>query len=147
QRLRKLLAANALKDAKRTLAFLPPRHGIAEKVLDRVQADPAHYLLHEKAPVFTRAKREVAIFAIERLARNRSEEAADRLEAIQARLEGDAGYAWGYVAWQAAMDHHPRALEWYARAGTAPLTDVQVAWRARAAMRSANWKEVLASIQ
>jgi soluble lytic murein transglycosylase len=147
QRLRKLLAANALKDAKRTLAFLPPRHGIAEKVLDRVQADPAHYLAHEKAAVFTRAKREVVIYAIERLARNHSDEAAQQLDAFAARLEGDAAYAWGYVAWQAAMDHEPRALEWYARAGSTPLTDVQVAWRARAALRTGNWKQVLSSIQ
>jgi soluble lytic murein transglycosylase len=147
QRLRKLLAANALRDAKRTLAFLPPHHGIADKVLDRAQADPARYLTHEKSPVLTRARREVAIFAIERLARSRSEEAAERLEALAPRLAGDAGYAWGQVAWQAAMDHHPRALEWYARAGDTPLNDVQVAWKARAAMRAGNWKEVLASIQ
>jgi soluble lytic murein transglycosylase len=45
------------------------------------------------------------------------------------------------------MNHHPRALEWYGNAGPSPLTDTQIAWRARAALRAGDWKEVLASIQ
>src|SRR5256885_16393014 len=45
------------------------------------------------------------------------------------------------------MAHHPRALEWYAFAAYAPLTDTQVAWRARAALRAGDWKETLAAIQ
>src|SRR5260221_469925 len=53
---------------------------------------------------------------------------------------------WGQVAWQGAMAPHPKALEWYALAGATPLTDSQVAWRARAALRAGDWKAVLAAI-
>src|SRR3954468_4317746 len=106
-RVRNLLALNAVKDAKRTLALMPKRHAVPDKLLDRVQADPAHFLAHEKAAVLTRSRRELVMYAIERLARSRSDEAADRLELFAPRLEGDAGYAWGQVAWQGAMNLEP----------------------------------------
>ena len=58
-----------------------------------------------------------------RLARSKPEEAAERVTAIAPRLAADAAaHAWGQVAWQAALVHHPRALEWYALARNAPLT-------------------------
>jgi soluble lytic murein transglycosylase len=146
-RVRKLFALNATKDVKRTLSLIPTRHAIPDKMIDRVQGDPARFLAHEKAAVLTRSRRELVLFAIERLARSKSDEAAARLETFAARLEGDAEYAWAQVAYEAALDHDPRALEWYARAGSTPLTDTQVAWKARAAMRLGQWKEVLAAIQ
>jgi soluble lytic murein transglycosylase len=147
QRVRKLLAANAVKDAKRTLALMPKRHAIPDKLLDRIESDPAHFLAHEKSGVLTQSRRELVLFAIERLARSNSDEAAARLEEFAPRLDSDAGYAWGQVAWQAAMDHDPRALDWYARTADAPLTQSQVAWRARSAMRLGQWKQCLAAIQ
>jgi soluble lytic murein transglycosylase len=42
------------------------------------------------------------------------------------------------------MRHQASALEWYAR--SADLSDLQLAWKARAALRVANWQEVLAAI-
>jgi soluble lytic murein transglycosylase len=85
---------------------------------------------------------------VERLAHNKPEEAADRLNALTPRLEPKAvRHAWGQVAWWGALNLSPRALEWYSQVGTTALTDTQIAWRARAAMRAGDWKEVLASIQ
>jgi soluble lytic murein transglycosylase len=147
QRVRRLLAANATRDAKRTLALLPKRHAVPDRLVDRAQSDPSHFLAHEKATVLTRSRRELVIYAIERLARNETDEAAARLEAFADRLESDAAFAWGQVAWQAAMNHDARALEWYARADEEALTDVQKQWRARAAIRAGEWKALLAAIQ
>ena len=146
-RVRKLFAINATRDVKRTLALIPKRHALPDKLIDRVQADPARFLTHEKAALLTRSRRELVLFAIERLARSHSDEAAAQLETFAGRLDSDALYAWAQVAWQAALDHDPRALDWYARAGDAPLTDVQIAWKARAAMRLGQWKALLAAIQ
>src|SRR6185503_4626053 len=61
-------------------------------------------------------------------------------------LGGGAACAWGQLAYQAALDLHPGALAWYGRARGCALTDAQVAWRARAALRAGDWKEVLAAI-
>jgi soluble lytic murein transglycosylase len=146
-RIRKLLAAGYVKDAKRANALLPARQALNEKTLDRAQADPGAFLAREKSPILARPAKELAIFALSRLARGKTDEAAERAAAIAPRLGTDAGYAWGQVAWQAAMNHHPRTLEWYARAGDATLNDTQVAWKVRAALRAGDWKVVLTSIQ
>lgn len=147
-RIRKVLAAGNIREAKRANALLPARHRFNDKTLDRAAADPAAFLAREKSPMLPRAAKELVIHAIARLARSKPEEAAERLGLIAPRLGTDAvRVAWGQLAWQAALIHHPRALEWYALAADTPLTDSQVAWRARAALRAGDWKEVLAAIQ
>jgi soluble lytic murein transglycosylase len=147
-RIRKVLAAGNAREAKRANALLPSRQRFNDKTLDRAAADPAAFLAREKSPILPRAAKELAIHAVARLARAKPDEAAERLAMIAPRLGADfARVAWGQLAWQAALVHHPRALEWYALAAGTPLTDTQVAWKARAALRAGDWKEVLAAIQ
>jgi len=148
-RIRRLLASGNVRETKRVNALLPFRLSLVEKTLERIGADPGAFLAREKFGAHpARDSQEVLVFAVERLARAKPEEAADRLAAMAPRLSADAlAHAWGQVAWQAALSHHPRALEWYALAGNAALTDTQIMWKARAALRARDWKEVLASIQ
>ena len=148
-RIRRLLSAGNVPEAKRANQLLPRKAAILEKQLDAASKDPHRFLLHEhlgQRPA--RDAQELLVFAIEKLARSKPEEAAERLAQVASRLTLEqVQYAWGQVAWQAALSHHPRALEWYGEADPAILTDSQIAWRARAAMRAGDWKEVLASIQ
>ncbi len=148
-RLRKLLAAGNLREARRANALIALRASVVEKSLEHCAADSGGFLARERLGKHpSRASQETLVFAIERLARSKPDDAAERLAAMAQRLPADAvRFAWGQVAWQAALVHHPRALEWYALAAGAPLTDVQVAWKARAALRVGDWKEVLASVQ
>jgi soluble lytic murein transglycosylase len=148
ERLRKLLAAGLVKDAKRANALLPAARRINDRAIERAAHDPRGFLKREKPSAKSRASRELSLLAIGRLARTRPEEAAEETAAIADRLGPEtAAFAWGQVAHQGALAHHPRALEWYAAAGDAPLTDAQAAWKARAALRSGDWKVVLAAIQ
>jgi soluble lytic murein transglycosylase len=148
QRLHKLLASARAKEATEANALLPKPRRMNEKQLDRAAADPGKVLAHEKATTLSRPQRALAFFAIAKLARSRPDEAAERLEALAPRLGGDlAKAAWAQVAWQGALAHHPRALEWYALAGDVPLGEAQIAWRARAALRAGDWKQLLAAIQ
>lgn len=148
-RLRRLLAAGSVKDAKRTNQLLARRVALVDKEVDRANADPHRFLVHErlgKRPA--RDGQELLMFAIEKLARSRPDEAAERLAQAAPRLTLEqVQFAWGQVALQGALSHDPRALEWYGNADPAGLTDSQIAWRARAALRAGDWKEVLASIQ
>jgi len=148
-RLRRLLAAGSVKDAKRTNQLLPRRTALVEKELERANADPHRFLAHErlgKRPA--RDSQELLMFALEKLSRSKPDEAAERLAEASPRLTlEEVQFAWGQIALQAALSHHPRALEWYGQADPAALTDSQIAWRARAALRAGDWKEVLASIQ
>ena len=147
-RVRRVLAAGLARDAKRANAMLPARDAFAEKVLDRASADPAGFLAKDKTPLTSPAAREVALYALDRLARRTPEEAAERLVLMAPKLgAADARYAWGRIAWQGALNHDARALQWYALAGDSPLTDAQIAWKARAAMRAGDWKALLGAIQ
>jgi soluble lytic murein transglycosylase len=149
ERVRALLAEGNVKEARRALALLPARSAIPEKQLDKVAKDPAGFLAKEKlGKTVPKAQQELLVFAIERLARSKPEEAAERLNALTPRLEPQAvRHAWGQVAWQGALNHHPHALQWYSQVGTTALTDTQIAWRARAALRAGDWKEAMVSIQ
>lgn len=148
-RIRRLLAANAVREAKRTLGLLAPRPRIHEKLLDQVAADPARFLVrHARASLLTRSERELAVFAVSRIARAKPDEAAERLAQIAPRLGEEAtAFAFGQVALHAAMAHHPRALEWFALAGDAASAEPQLAWKARAALRAGDWRAALAAIQ
>ncbi|MEO7811468.1 MAG: transglycosylase SLT domain-containing protein [Usitatibacter sp.] len=148
ERIRRLLVAGHLREAKRANLLLTPRQRLDDKQLDRAAADPAGFLAREKATHLTPAARELVILAVARLARAKPGEAAERLAQLGGRLGPDATqYAWAQVAYQGAMSHHPRALEWYGQAADAPLSGIQAAWRVRAALRAGNWKDTLAAIQ
>jgi soluble lytic murein transglycosylase len=149
ERIRVMLAEGNVKEARRAAALLPPATTISDKHLERIAKDPGGFLAKEKlGKTVPKAQQELLVFAVERLARNKPGEAAERLVALTPRLEPQAvRHAWGQVAWQGALNHHPRALDWYSQVGTTALTDTQIAWRARASMRAGDWKEVLASIQ
>jgi soluble lytic murein transglycosylase len=148
ERIRKLLANGQLKEAKRANAMLAKSQQLSDRSIDRANADPSAYLAHEKSPLMVRAHKELALFALNRIARVRPEEASDRILLMAPRLGSIAAeYAWGQLGYQAAQQHHPRALDYYAMAKDTPLSQAQLAWKARAAMRAGNWKLVLAAIQ
>jgi soluble lytic murein transglycosylase len=60
--------------------------------------------------------------------------------------ENEQRYAWGQLAIQAARKHDPAALSWFRMAGNS-LSDEQLGWKVRAALRAIDWNEVLNSIQ
>ena len=148
-RIRRLLAAGQVREVRRVNALLPKLVALDEKAIDQAGAHPSRYLARERTALVGRASRELAIFALTRLARGGNEEdAADRLGQLQARLGAEnTQFTWGQIGFQAAMNHHPQALAYYERAGNAPLSDAQAAWKARAALRAGEWKSVLEAIQ
>ena len=147
ERLRKLLAAGALRDAKRANAVLPATERVAEKGLDQADRDPAGYLRREVSRVSGRAARETALFAVIRLARAKPEDAAREMAILAKFLSAeDARYGWSQVAFQGAMVHHPQAVAWYREAGEGPFADGQLAWKARAGLRAGDWDAVRTAV-
>jgi soluble lytic murein transglycosylase len=59
---------------------------------------------------------------------------------------GDRSHVWLRLAMKGSRRHVPEALEWFGRADNLALTDEQLAWRARIALRTKNWAEVRNSI-
>ena len=152
ERVRRLLEAHKLKEAKEFGRFLPAGQEPNAKTLDAIAERPAHYIVRLPANfAATRLEREMALFAIDRMARNDPAAAAVQWQDIEPRFPpAERAYAWGQLAWQAAFHHLPVALGWYeraAQAGPAQLTDEQRAWKVRAALRAGNWDAVRRAIE
>ncbi len=149
ERIRRLFEANKLAVARYTMNYLPasqtPSAAVASAVIDK----PLPWLV--KLPgnlAGSRMNRELAALAISRIARNDPYMAYERLGKIENQLQaGERGWAWSQIGWQAAQQHLPQALEWYRRAGDAPLSDEPAQWKVRAALRAQDWGMVRATIE
>jgi soluble lytic murein transglycosylase len=135
--------------ARDTLGNLPADARPDERALSRALTDPRQLLARAPRDLEPRAAREMLIFAVLRMARRDLDAAAHAL-----REGGAAGlppeereYLWARLATLAAFELREDALQWYARAGEAPLDDTQLAWKARAALRAGHWHKVLEAIE
>jgi soluble lytic murein transglycosylase len=152
QRMRRLLEANKLREVKRFARYLPLGQAPVPKTLDAIADKPARYLVKQPANfAATRLGREMALFAIVRMAKSDPDAAATQWQDIErAFAPGERSYAWGQLAWQAALRHRPEALSWYDRAAQGSpvqLSDEQLAWKVRAALRTRNWDAVRNTVE
>jgi len=144
-RIRLALEAGRVSRARRVAQYLPAGQAPEPRVLEAIASNPAGYLERRNFRLKTRAEREAVLFATHRLARTSPQQAARYWSRIEERFgPEERAYAWGMLGYLGAMRHEPDALAWYARAGD--LSDLQLAWKARAALRARDWPEVLAAV-
>ena len=132
------IVANALPEAQRPAAAL----------LDQAGRDPAHLLNADNKLDFSqRGVREVALYALDQLARRSSDQAGQALRkwAPQFTVE-ELRAAWARLATWAARRHEPAALAWFQQAGDVAVNDFQREWWARAALRAGDWQAVQRAI-
>ena len=148
-RTRRQFEANRVNWAKQTMFYLPPSQTPETRAVDAVIASGPGYLARQPANWYsTRPGRELAAIAIQRISPNDPRFAADELEKIQSRLQdSEKQWAWSQVGLQAAKRHMPEALDWYAKAGKAPLSDDGYQWKVRAALRAHEWGVVHKTIE
>ena len=149
ERFRLLADANLLAAAKRLMTWLARAEAIDPRQFDAVAHAPVRHLEGLRGSLRSRAARELAIFAITRLARSEPQIAASYWERkLREQFSPeDQGYVWGQLATWGARRLVPGAVEWFAESGDAPLSDEQLAWRARIALRQGMWGEVKAAIE
>jgi soluble lytic murein transglycosylase len=147
-RIRRLAESKKVGAAKRLVRYLPAGSAPEPRALDLVIDNPARYLARLPANLAGKAAtRELALLAVQRMARNDPAPAAALWRGIEKRFsESDRTYAWGQIAWQAALRHMPETLDWYDLAAGANLTDEQRAWQVRAALRALDWHKVAQAI-
>ncbi len=141
ERVRLLLEAGQIRAALRAIDYLPAAEVPEAKLVEHIHDNPQRFL-DKVAPDFTlRAHREMTMFALARLAQKDPEIAAGywRLRLQLKLAPAEREYVWAQLALNAAKRHMPVALDWYAKAGGTPLSDEQLAWRARAALRALAW--------
>jgi soluble lytic murein transglycosylase len=149
QRVRLLLENGQVSAARRALGYLPAKQQPDERLLTQAAVAPQKLLAQPPKNLEPRGTREVLLFAVTRLARTDARAAAAMLEGpLGDQLPAEErATLWLRVATSGAIELMPEALDWYGRAGNAPLADEQLAWKARAAMRAGQWQTVIAAIE
>ncbi|MDP3037996.1 MAG: lytic transglycosylase, partial [Rhodocyclaceae bacterium] len=150
ERLRHRLALNRLKEARTLSGWLPAGETLPWGTVNSIVDHPARYLanLPEKFAE-TRRDRELAMFAVQRVARGDARVAAARWQEMESRFSAsERSFVWGRLALQAALKHQPEASPWFDKAATlgGNLDDEQHAWRVRAALRGSHWPTVARAI-
>jgi soluble lytic murein transglycosylase len=144
RRFRLALQAGNLGVAKALVASLPQEQRPALALIDRAQKEAARLLDSGGLDLAQRGHREIAIYAVEQIARSNSAAAELALRKLLPGMTADEQRnAWARIAVWAARRHEPAALEWFRQAGTVALNDAQREWWARAALRAGDWRTVL----
>lgn len=152
QRIRLSLENSNIKTATKVSSLFLGQDGFTNQFLAEITRTPEQYiqqcLENKKHCIENRPYQEGLIYALARVARRAPQKAVDfwlRFEALFSEI--DRGYVWGQLAYQAAKLQYPKALDWYYIAPPELLSDEQLAWRVRAALRQQDWRAVLSSIQ
>ncbi|MDN5835770.1 MAG: lytic transglycosylase domain-containing protein, partial [Nitrosospira sp.] len=151
-RLRLALELGNVSVAKRINQHLPDNQALNERTLTTAGDNPLRYLEKHRNEIKTRADREIALFAVLRLLRSGPDQAYAYWPRIRERFnETEHSYFMVQLADQAARRLNPRALEWFREAAGAsapvPLSDAQLGWKSRAALRTGDWGLLLETIE
>lgn len=147
QRFHQALEIGNLSLAKPLAAKLNGNRAVSAVSLERAMDDPARYLEKQAIDSHSAGQRAVALFALQRLARQSPDIAIAAWRKREGDFpEGEQRYFLSWLAYEAARKHDPRALSWFRQAGNTPLNEQQAAWRVRSALRVQDWPEVLISI-
>ncbi|MEY4730073.1 MAG: hypothetical protein RL020_1231 [Pseudomonadota bacterium] len=147
-RVRLALEAGQVSLARRLNSNLPPNEMMNDKQLAAAYDTPQLLLEKNSIDYKSRGAREVAMFAVHRLAHTQASLAAMRWTTMQEKFSpAERSYVWGLVGFEGARNHEPLAIDWYRNAEVSNMSDTHIAWRARAALRVQAWGDVLASIE
>ncbi len=146
-RVRLALEASNVSYVHQLVNYLPPARRPDARQFDVAARSPQRYLDAKKLKLKTRGDKELAMFAVARWGQSLPAVAAARFEKIQSQFSADdQAYVWAQLATTGGMKHRPEALEWFARGGDR-MTDRQLNWKARAALRRQDWRTLLAAIE
>jgi soluble lytic murein transglycosylase len=148
-RFRLLVRGNLIAEARRIAELMPADQAPSAIRIDDASGAPAMFLERSADGLEKAAGRELAIVALTCLARNDPRQAFHFWDGLpkEAFPLQDRQYVWAMIATHAARCHLPEALDWFGKAGEMPLSDEQLAWRARIALRLENWPEVKGAIE
>ena len=114
--------------------------------IEEISSNPARFLA-KRASAATKAGKEWVTLALVRLAGSDPDEAASALEKTWGpKLSPEQrSWVWGVIGKSTAQRHTSEAGDHFAKARVEDLHDDHLAWKARAALRLGQWKEVLAA--
>ena len=147
RRLRLALEAGNPNVARVVAKALPESQQPDLALFDQARRDPARVLGGTSLDPGRRGDREIALYALDLLAKRSSEQAEQALRKRAAQFSPEElGAAWARLATWAARRHEANALAGFQRAGAATVNDFQREWWARAALRAGDWQAVQRAI-
>ncbi len=133
--------------AARIAGELPPAERPSPRDIERIDRGARAALAKADFHFSSLPGRELALYALDRVATTDAIAAHDAWGRWRARLpEADRVYGNLLVAYNAARQLSPDANTWYRDTDGAALTEPQHAWRARAALRAGAWADVARAI-
>ncbi len=144
RRIRLALLAGNLRVAQSVAKSLPEAQRPAASVFDLAERDPARLLnMGGKLDFSQRGDREIALYALDQVAKDSSPLAERALQKHAEKLSADElRAAWARLAIWAARRHEPAALDGFQQAGYVAVNDFQREWWVRAALRAGDWPTV-----
>ncbi|HAN56643.1 MAG TPA: transglycosylase [Betaproteobacteria bacterium] len=140
QRFRRALEEANPGLAKALITYLPAAQRLDARLLDRATNAPENLLDNRALALDQRGDRELALYAIGRMARKDADTAASKWEGISHRFTpAERHYLWGQLGLFAARQHLPVALDWFERATSEGMNDDLLGWKVRTALRQGNW--------
>ena len=113
--------------------------------VNTIYAKPAVYLDEKLTAILPRTK-ELVTLALIRLAAEDPAMAALQMEKLRWKTQlsqEERSWVWGVIGKRAAQRLSDGAMAWFANAPDKLAQDEQLAWKVRAALRAANWAQVL----
>lgn len=152
KRIRLALEKGKVSVVKQINQYLPKKHALSERKLNSANKNPLRYLGRHRKKIKTRADREVILFAMFRLLRSDLGRAYAFWPKVREKFSrSEQSYFKAQLASRAAYKHDSRALTWFMEAtntsAPALLSDKQIKWKTRAALRAKDWMTVLESIE
>jgi soluble lytic murein transglycosylase len=96
----------------------------------------------------TRAEHEIYLVAVGRMARTSLKLATVALDKNASKLSAEErAIGWANIALAASLTLAPEAYDYWQRAAGAPLSETQLEWKTRIALRRGDWKTVRATIE
>jgi soluble lytic murein transglycosylase len=96
----------------------------------------------------TRVEHEIYLVAVGRMARTSIKLATVALNKNASKLSGEErAVGWSNIALAASMTLAPEAWDYWKKAAGAPLSQEQIQWKARIALRQGDWKQVRSTIE
>ena len=139
--------AGNLRLAARLAGELPPKERPAPADYVRAERNSGPMLAKGEFRLTARAGRELALFALDRVARTDADAAHRSFARWRARLpEADRRYGDLLIAYNAARQLLPEANAWYRDVDGGQLNETQREWRVRAALRALAWPDVARAI-
>jgi soluble lytic murein transglycosylase len=136
-----------LRLAARVVGELPAKDRPAPSDYVRAERNAGPMLAKGEFRFTARSGRELALFALDRVARSDADAAHRAFLRWRARLpEADRRYGDVLIAYNAARQLLPEANAWYRDLDAAPLNELQREWRVRAALRALAWSDVAHAI-